>query len=233
MNKHLFVLASFFAAVPAFQGYGQSPHIPNAKLPAAKSSAHELIFRQYSAGHVLKNQKLTTFTLSFDGVRASLRTQPQTLKGSETGTEWLSDPEETFVGTLIRADANSMTIDLAVKEGTMSLQCSRSSVQVARANAVRIPNPKFTDECGDEGIWFPAKTTKKSGWKCESEGPLWLGLFLADPPGIEHLFVNDDCAMQGGGYRLVESSGKVFPVRREEPVNAPSFHSDKKPKKQK
>ena len=72
---------------------------------------------------------------------------------------------------------------------------------------------KYKQPCsGDPGKFAPAATKKVEVLSCKHpdfDAPMIFGR----APGIEYLHVNDDCNMQGGGYRAIAADGSVAPVR--------------------
>jgi hypothetical protein len=106
------------------------------------------------------------------------------------------------------------TLELAGMNRDFSTQtCKRTKLDVAAATAVRVPVPRVT-ECGNQGMWLPNKTKKVDALLCthDPDDPNQIGLAAA--PGIEWLYVNDDCVMQGGGWRSIPKDGSVMRARK-------------------
>lgn len=100
------------------------------------------------------------------------------------------------------------------------LECAMGPVQVAAATAVRARSRQ--SECGDRGKWQPLATKRVEALRCGIDDSPIEPMFPPDrreemaftaAPGIEFLFVNDDCVIQGGGYRFVPGGGGVGPIR--------------------
>lgn len=97
----------------------------------------------------------------------------------------------------------------------VSLECAIKTVTVAGANAVRIREGKGGCE-GDQGKWSPRATRRTKALVC-SEMPSETdpSFTFVEPPGaeLEWVYVNDDCSMQGGGYRDVPKDGSIVSPR--------------------
>jgi len=96
-----------------------------------------------------------------------------------------------------------------------SLTCVTKSVAVAGATAVRVREGKRGCE-GDQGKWKPGATRKAKALVCgDMTSEMDPSFTFVAPPGpdIEYVWVNDDCSMQGGGYRDVPKDGSIAPVR--------------------
>ncbi len=112
------------------------------------------------------------------------------------------------------------TFALADGDANLVFACATGEVRVASATAVRKPGRR--SECGDRGVWTPAPTQRVVALRCGiDESPVDPSFppdrreemaFVA-APGIEFLFVNDDCVMQGGGYRFIAANGEVAAIR--------------------
>jgi hypothetical protein len=112
-------------------------------------------------------------------------------------------------------------VTVAVVSGVESidLRCERKTLAVARANAVRGRTPKLRgEECGDTGRWVPGTTNRMQVLLCADNPPAnepneWEKLAFAAAPGIEWLHVNDDCIIQGGGWRAVAADSAIAKLR--------------------
>lgn len=173
-------------------------------------------FRSLHVGLVQKMSQLTRFTLKLQGDEATMVVQHQFMEGSDAdvvGGEWQTFRTETVRGT-VRKDGGSvgaLELQLTGSGTAYAFGCRRMRIEVAVAHAVRIPDPAFTDECGNEGTWSPAVKVSREILYCESGeiGPFEMGRGA----GLELLWVNDDCIMQGNGVREVADDGAIAPPR--------------------
>lgn len=189
-------------------------------VAAELAAAPAWIYRHLEAGAVRADQRLTTYTLRRLGTQAlwteQTQSAPASLRGGVVGA-WSPISTKTFVGSV---ELERTGLRLKLQHGTerVELSCHAGSISVAGATAVRARTPGKGACEGDRGRWQPAGLTKVDALRC---GPLPKG---SDPdrtdehvftpsPGTEFLFVNDDCVIQGGGYRSVAADGSVAPVR--------------------
>jgi len=183
-----------------------------------------LVFRSVLAG-MLDRNGVMTYTVARDGEGA-------TLVVSSRQAPDLDHDElvETFTGRATE-QGDALTLDF-VANGGPDFVCTRRTVSAAQAGAVRVRSPGAQgDDCGDPGVWSPARTTRVRVWACREGaarhpaaavpvGDAWerenaerealrTQLTFGDAPGIEYVRVNDDCVIQGGGLRLIPADGSV------------------------
>lgn len=184
-------------------------------IPAELLAAPPRITRRIATGMAVSRHEAETYTLQIAGAQALLvvkgeRGVPE--KGDLLGvriTRW--DPVTTrqLLGT---ATVTGATTTLVF--GDIKLTCTAGKHAVARAGAVRAPSPPAKNsECGDTGRFIPATTTKVDAFRCKTPDDVDPSFVFAAAPGIEWIFVNDDCAMQGGGWRQIASDGSIAPFR--------------------
>jgi len=186
-----------------------APPAVDPELAAAPPS----VFRFYATGLAMKKegQRLETWTLRTVGERATILVE----RMRPDGDAWILGTTTLYLGTAA-VDGKGLKLALAAGPNQLALACKREKLAVAAANAVRKPHPKkgkFAGECsGDPGRWVPEKTKSIDVLSCKHpdyEAPMPF----AAAPGVEYVFVNDDCDQQGGGYRALASDGAVAPVR--------------------
>jgi hypothetical protein len=167
------------------------------------ASASPWVFRFHSTGLIVREARIETWTLRHVGDRAMVLVE----RGAQGDT--------TYTGTATDA-GTSLKLELTDGANSLAFDCTRGKIAVAAANAVRQPHRptgKYKEPCsGDPGRFVPAKTTKLDVLNCrhpDYEAPM----SFAAAPGVEYLYVNDDCNQQGGGYRRIPADGSVAPVR--------------------
>lgn len=196
------------AAAPAIDAPPPPPAIP-ADLAAAPAWAG----RSFYTGFIRGKAVHTTATLQVVGDRALvtviIREQPVLLDGKPP-PPWGPPITEHYLGTFDGAQ-------LVYTHGaeTVTLPCSTKTVRVAAASAVRVREGKRGCE-GDQGKWKPGTTRAQKALVCgdvtSEMDPSYT--FVEPPaPAIEYLWVNDDCSMQGGGYRDVPKDGSIASPR--------------------
>lgn len=124
-----------------------------------------------------------------------------------------------FVGT-VAEDGKRLTFELADAQESMKLICEMGTVKVAPASAVRRPS-KPPGCNGDRGGWLPSTTKAVEALRCgifpapdpRDQVDRLEDMAFAAAPGVEFLYVNDDCVMQGGGYRFIPPDGSVRAIR--------------------
>lgn len=124
---------------------------------------------------------------------------------------WGPPATEQYVGTF-SADKLEVTRGATA----ISLDCATKPVAVARAEAVRKRDPKLAGCMGDQGHWVPATTRKAKALICgdtTSEMDPSFTFVAPGEPELEWVYVNDDCSMQGGGYRDIPKDGSIASVR--------------------
>lgn len=181
----------------------------DAELAATPAS----VFRFHSTGSVPMptGPRLETWTLRHTGGRGMVTIELM----APDGENWKPASTTVFHGT---AAVDGKRVTLALTAGTykLALDCTRDKLAVAAPTAVRKPHPrkgKYAGECsGDPGRWVPDKTKSVEVLSCKHPD-YEVPMPFAAAPGVEYLYVNDDCAMQGGGYRLIAADGAITPVR--------------------
>lgn len=180
----------------------------DAAVDAELAAAPAWIFRFHSTGKIVKQSRLETWTLRFVGDRATIFVER---KLAESEGPWAPAGTTLYTGT---GDGTSFSL-AAAGQAKLDLACKREKLDVAAATAVRKPvaSGKYKQPCsGDPGRWVPPKTTKLEVLSCKLPG-FEAPMPFAAAPGVEYLFVNDDCAQQGGDYRVIAADGSVAPVR--------------------
>jgi hypothetical protein len=212
------VVATLVDAMPPPED-GRTCHPP---LPSpATSAAPKWIGRRLMAGAVRREQTHETFTLQHEG-REALVTVEQ--RHAKTGLgdlmaepSWSEASVKQFLGTFTE-QGDVVSIDAACGAEKLDLRCKRTTVAAAAANAVRGRTPSMRgEECGDPGRWVPGATRRIAVLHCiPFDEPIpeeWEKLAFAEAPGIEWLHVNDDCVIQGGGWRVVAADGAIAKIR--------------------
>jgi hypothetical protein len=136
---------------------------------------------------------------------------------------WKPQPVKTYLGTA-EEKAKVVTLKLtnvADPKDTMTLPCRRTTLAAASADAIRRASiPVARQECGDRGRWHPSSTKQLQVLRCLpfddkpfnlDDSSTWESaphLAFAPSPGIEWLYVNDDC-LQGGGWRQVRADRSI------------------------
>jgi hypothetical protein len=181
----------------------------DAAVDAELAAAPPWIFRFHTTGLILQQSRLETWTLRFTGGRATILVER---KIAEQGQPWADEPQTLYIGT----GGEDGFVLTTVGNAKLDLACKRVKLDVAAPTAVRKPHPrtgKFKEPCsGDPGRWVPAKTTKVDVLSCKLPD-IEVPMPFAAAPGVEYLFVNDDCDQQGGDYRAIAADGSVAPVR--------------------
>jgi hypothetical protein len=225
-------------APPAVVSIDAPPPPPTPPPPPIARTIHpELgtapaaIFRRYYTGMIAR-PTLVTYTLRRHGTAALLTVEtrdgeraippgPRLLDRYTIGA-WTLASTVRYLGSTARDGA----LSLATLDGreTLQLTCKPHRVAVARADAVRRKGVPPKGGCeGEVGRFVPGASTRATVLYCFSAPPLdgtpgdsdWNGyqddihLALAPEPGIEWLYVNDDCDMQGGGFRWIPKDGSV------------------------
>ena len=180
----------------------------DAELAAAPAS----VFRFYSTGLVptRTGPRLETWTLRTAGDRGVVQVERMAHGDGDT---WTLASTSLYLGTATD-DGKTLTLALAAGTDKLALACTREKLPVAAATAVRKPHPKGKyKECGgDPGRWSPDKTKSIAVLQCKHPA-FDAPMPFAPAPGVEYLLVNDDCQMQGGGYRAIGAGAAIAPVR--------------------
>lgn len=206
------------AAVAADVAIDAAPPVDAAPaVDAELAAAPPFVFRFHEAGKVMTKAapRLETWTLRQVGERATVRVQRMV---PTAGDGWQPSSATVYLGTATD-DGKLLTLALAATTNPndkLALACTRAKLAVAAATAVRKPHPrkgKYAQPCsGDPGRWVPAKTKPVEVLSCKHpdyDAPMPF----APAPGVEYLYVNDDCDMQGGDYRAIPADGTIAPVR--------------------
>lgn len=185
-----------------------------------------LSFRQKLTGALPSPGKELKWTLSIRGKRVQLVAQQRSCKAPPLKGGAVAGPCSQPFGPPLVAYAGRMEprpygVDLWVSSdkpadgfpSELSLHCLRSVIGVLPTGAMLQPG----DACKGDGPpprWQPATTRDVAVWHCavrdESNGP-WNGyqvvgpLVFAAEPGVEWVYVNNDCAGQEGAFRLPAS----------------------------
>lgn len=199
---------------------GASPPAPPHNV--ATDTGGTWIHRHLATGAILRESSVETYRLVRDGALATLtvtrRTAPHGRESFPAAIEaWRDDTETVYTGAATSRDGE-LVFSLASGALRLELRCTRASQRVAIASAVRTPTPGETAECGDTGAWAPAETLRIEALACLNQppgggGPPGFAMVFGEAPGIEWLFVNDDCVMQGGGLRAIPPDGSIARVR--------------------
>jgi len=217
------------ACSPAVAAHADLPPEPAASTAPIHRRGTVWIYRHLFTGAVSRGSALTLRTLTLDGDHAMLTVATKTAPNGEMFAEsirgpWVDASLVTFVGT---AQVGKGTLELALRHGSdaLALSCTRNAVNVAAETAVRVRSGDDS-ECGDVGTWAPAATTPLYAWVCHEKtaSPNDASpeeLTFGEAPGIEFLFINDDCVIQGGGLRRVPRDGSIANVRGKQPEAPP------------
>jgi hypothetical protein len=192
-------------------------------VPEEVASAPRWIYRELHTGGVQHESSLSTFVLQWHEAQAVL-TEERRVGPSRPGArriERWSAPELTqYVGAVtFSSDGKRASFTFTRRGDSWPLDCVRGTVRAASAAAVRTPRPsrRGEEECGDPGRWVPGATTQVAALRCaldQDDPDREEGYAFAPAPGLELLYVNDDCDMQGGGYRRISADGSIGNVRR-------------------
>ena len=125
-----------------------------------------------------------------------------------------------FRGRAMDTVQHGLRLELAADDGTSYVAtCKRTKLAVGRADAVMVPDPEAS-ECNSPTVWAPRATTKMTVYQCAlpsddgGDPVIPRVMYLAAGPGIEAVAVNDDCALQGTGFRRIAPDGKLRRIRR-------------------
>jgi len=196
------------------------------ELPQPLLSAPRLVYRSLNAGAIVAQATLMTHTLQRFENQALLTVETQKapsdiIPGPVVGRFGVPTTRR-FIGTSTTI-GKKIAFELADASETLKLECEMGTVQVAAATAVR---DYYKGGCdGDRGHWVPGAMKRAEALRCgtraagdASHEPDRLEeMAFAPAPGIEFLYVNDDCVMQGGGYRFVAADASVAAIRKARP----------------
>lgn len=172
------------------------------------------IFRQLRVGRSPVARR-TTFELVIDGSRATLveldeqADRARSVAEADRRTRWAVATRRMYRGSATPV-AGAVELALA-SEGVQPLQlhCTRRAVDAVRTDAVPVPSQDRPpdDRCGDGGASNPAAAASVQALVCDAgasdpDGDDDDRLVFGDPPGLEYVFVHDDCR-RGGGLRIL------------------------------
>jgi hypothetical protein len=197
---------------------------PPPVIPEALSNAPRLVYRSFDTGVLNARSTLVTRTLQRFEDQALLTELTQTSNSSTFKPvigPFDAPKIRRYLGTATTT-GKVTTFTLTDGDTKLKLDCAMGDVKVAAATAVRASSGKGGCN-GDRGHWVPAATKRVQALRCgidetppDPEYPppdRFEEMAFTAPPGIEFLFVNDDCVMQGGGYRFVPANGEVGAIR--------------------
>ncbi len=183
-------------------------------VPPDLSAAPAWLGRSLYTGLIRAKAVHTRASLQRLDTRALLtlevRELPLRLDGKEPGP-WGTPTTTRYQGTLTNGQ-----LELTIGSEAVSLACVEKTVAVAPAEAHRARNPKLGGCEGDTGHWVPGATHKVKALVCgDPSSEIDPSFTFVAPPGpeIEWVYVNDDCVMQGGGYRDVPNDGTIASPR--------------------
>lgn len=198
---------------------------PSVALSAELTSAPALIYRELNTGALPGRTTLVTHRLQRAANQALLTVETRSSENNgatlPVSIEPLGPPTvRRFAGTWTSTGAVT-TFELSDGTESRKLVCEQGRVQVAAATAVRKREGRGGCE-GDRGQWTPRATKRVEALRCginhDPPDPAYRPdrfeeQAFVPAPGVEFLFVNDDCVMQGGGYRFIPADGSVYAVR--------------------
>lgn len=202
------------------------------ELPAEFAAVTPWVYRELQTGAIRQRHTLAIYRLHQLGDRAVLLVEEREAKSSDPFAERIDDfttrSFKLYAGTVVTR-GRRVTLALADGADKLDLPCKRTILAVAGAGAFRAPSsrPARGEECGDRGSFRPAATKRVEVLSClpfdkdDPDPDRKEQLAFAPDPGIEFVFVNDDCDMQGGGYRAIDPGGAVASVRAPRPVVSP------------
>ncbi|MBL0213546.1 MAG: hypothetical protein IPQ07_06675 [Myxococcales bacterium] len=205
------------AASPDAPGIDAAPTIPPA--PAALAAAPAWTARSLFTGAIRATSVHTLATLQRADGRAMLTleaaTAPTSFRDGAIGPWSARTLTRRYLGAATES-AGVTTLELSDGTTPWTLTCKLTKVAVARAVAVRKRDPKLGGCEGDQGHWVPGQTSRAQVLVCgdpADEMEPGYAFVAAPAPPIEWVYVNDDCSMQGGGYRAIPADGSIAPFR--------------------
>jgi hypothetical protein len=196
---------------------------------------HRWIFRELSVGRLHAGAWVSTYTLTFDGDRVTF--DEETARAVEHGAPvihgWRLDRAYTSIGTARRASSYSFTGDAADAAGRepviLDLQapggpdpvpwiwrCDPERIEVAPAAAMLVPADGAA--CDEPPVWSMSARVAIDVLRCGSidlDGVTIDGTYVfSRAPGIEHLYIQDECKPTGDGLRRIPFDGSIARVRR-------------------
>lgn len=210
--------------IVSVNGSAGADEVKRISAPEALVKAPKTIARRFQTGLISHDSTVETFTLQRVGDRALLTVESVRAEndGDKIGT-WAKLSLVQYLGTATTV-GDVTTIKVSNRPLSQDFTCKKEKVDVAAATAVRGRDPKWAGkECGDPGRWEPAATSKVEVLHCvptpapSDDGPEEPAatdhLGFATGTGVEWLYVNDDCVIQGGGWRKVGANNAIAPVR--------------------
>ncbi len=184
------------------------------------ADAAPYVFREVSVGLIVSPRRDTSI-LRRAGDQASLRVIVETAErpsnmDSVWPETWTIARTTTFVGPS-RRDGKRTKFHLTSAAGVvLDLSCSVVRQAIHRRGASFVPEPRvagrYYAECTGTGVWRPAATRTVDVLACSASdrdldhyGQFGAtAIVLAPQPGVESVFINSDCLLQGGGYRRLD-----------------------------
>jgi hypothetical protein len=229
------------AACSALVACSSAPSTGSLRNTSEPGASQELTFRRFSTGMVRTSSSLTTYTLRRSGTQATLEEIDAVLNhGNQLapdtyGKGWVESAPKLYAGPVVERGGGAFDLELTAGGEELALVCKPAKVEAAAANATRTRSSKDM-ECGDRGAWRPGNLVAVDVIACrarpEGDEPppptdpdelSWhreeikkSTLMFAAPPGLEYLYVNDDCRIQGGDLRLVAPNKAIAEVRADD-----------------
>jgi hypothetical protein len=178
---------------------------PPSPVSAATSSpvVRTFVFRRFSTGKIVSRSKVWIWTLRVEGDDVRMSKRELSGPGHESLTE--SAGPESWSGHA-KQERSGLTLELSNSEERLTLSCKKATIAVASHDAVRVRDENFDGECGNRGRWAPQAVHDVEALRCRYADDT---LAFVDAPGVEELEVNDDCVMQGRGFRAIAEDGAI------------------------
>jgi hypothetical protein len=181
-------------------------------IPDELASATAWAGRILDTGEILPQAVHTRATLQRVGDRALVTREIREAPTRPGGGDLSWGPPTTLrhVGTF-----DDKRLSYVDRGQPVALDCATMTVVVAAATAVRRREGK-AGCMGDRGKWVPGATHEVKVLVCgEMTKELAPRFVFVEPPAreIEYVWINDDCVMQGGGYRDVPLDGSIASPR--------------------
>jgi hypothetical protein len=200
-------------------------------LPAEFAGVTPWVYRELQTGAITQRHTLAIYRLHRKGERAALLVEEREATSPDPFAERIDNFTTTsfrlYQGT-VAMRGRAQTFTLADGAEKLDLPCRLATIAVASASAFREPSARSADEeCGDRGKFRPPGTRRVEVLSClpfakdDPDPDRKEQLAFAPEPGIEFLYVNDDCSMQGGGYRAIAPGGAIASIRKPRPIVSP------------
>jgi hypothetical protein len=212
---------------PAFSASAApSLSVSAASQRTSLEGATTLVYRYVETGAISPRNTVVTRTLQRSESEALLTVETSITRNEMGPLRESLGPLGTptvrrFAGT-VKTEGKLSIFELEDGGEAMRLECEMGVLRVAGATAVR--ERVGLGGCnGDRGRWIPDATKRVPALRCgidrdppdpNYEPDRREQMAFVASPGIEFLWVNDDCSMQGGGYRFVPTDRSVHPFRR-------------------